>query len=358
MDKSIIENNIRSFIKSRPHVFILGAGASKAALPDGDRDGISCPIMTGFLEETGLSHILSDIPDLPTNDNLEDIYSYLYDSRKGNKRKELEIGIRNYFRKLVIPFTPTIYDYLLLSLRRKDYIFSFNWDNLLIQAYHRVYNITKNLPIIYFLHGNIAMGYCDNCDRIFEIVEKNCPMCGKKLNAQPLLYPIKNKNYNQDKSISEAWKAFLEILKECSILSIFGYGAPLSDTDAIESMASAFSSTFRKFDFVEIIDIKPQNQLLDEWDSFLKETNYHVKCYTNLFDSIIAEFPRRSIEGYCQRNFSLWWGESAIKLKKFQSVWELGDWLQPLIDKENNNDYSLITTTFTEHPEAEYDNNR
>ncbi len=183
-------------------------------------------------------------------------------------------------------------------------------------------------------------------------------MCGKKLNAQPLLYPIKNKNNNQDKSISEAWKAFLEILKECSILSIFGYGAPLSDTDAIESMASAFSSTFRKFDFVEIIDIKPQNQLLDEWDPFLKETNYHVKCYTNLFDSIIAEFPRRSIEGYCQRNFSLWWGESAIKLKKFQSVWELGDWLQPLIDKENNNDYSLITTTFTEHPEAEYDNNR
>jgi len=33
-----------------PHVFILGAGASVAACPDGDRNGRRLPVMANFVE--------------------------------------------------------------------------------------------------------------------------------------------------------------------------------------------------------------------------------------------------------------------------------------------------------------------
>lgn len=343
MGDVITNDDIHAFIKQRPHVFILGAGASKAALPKGDRNGMECPVMEGFLGKTGLKHILEDTPYTDLNDNLETVYSTLYDSGLyQEKLNDLEHGIRKYFDQLAIPFEPTVYDYLLLSLRDKDYIFSFNWDDLLVQAYFRVRNITKNLPKIYFLHGNIAMGYCDCSAGLTHIADQTCPKCGKPLIQQPLLYPVKHKDYHFNSSISNAWHDFLIIIKECSILTIFGYGAPPSDAAAIELMQKAFSSSFRRFDAVEIIDVKPESQLLDEWDAFLKETNYHVDCYTNLFDSIIARFPRRSIEGYCRTKFECWWGDSGLKLKEFDSVWDLGDWLQPLIDNELKHDYSVI----------------
>ncbi len=343
MSREITNEDIHNFIKQRPHVFILGAVASKAALPNGDRNGIECPVMDGFLKKTGLQHILADTPFQNLNDNLETVYSTLHDSGLyPDKLAALEIGIRKYFEQLSIPFVPTVYDYLLLSLRNKDYIFSFNWDDLLVQAYFRVQNITKNLPKIYFLHGNIAMGYCDCHVGLTHISDRVCPKCGKPLIPQPLLYPVKHKDYQFNSSISNAWHDFLIIIKECSILTIFGYGAPPSDAAAIELMHKAFASSFRRFDSVEIIDVKSESQLLDEWDPFLKETNYHVDCYTSLFDSIVARFPRRSIVGYVQTKFDCWFGKSSIELAPRKSIWEIGDLLQPLIDRERNNDYSVL----------------
>lgn len=343
MNSEITQNDINNFILSRPHVFLLGAGASRAALPNGDRNGVECPVMDGFIRKTGLQQILEDTPYENLEDNLEIIYSKLHDSGLyQDKLTNLEIGIRKYFEQLTIPYTPTVYDYLLLSLRDKDFIFSFNWDDLIIQSYLRVRNITKNLPTIYFLHGNIAMGYCDSCVGLTHIADKVCRKCSNPLKQQPLLYPIKNKDYKFNPSISNAWHDFLLIIKECSIFTIFGYGAPPSDAVAIEMMNKAFSSSFRRFDTVEIIDLKPEKQLIDEWSPFIEKTGYHVNCYTNLFDSIVAKFPRRSIEGYCKVNYEGWWGDSGLKLKEFQSIYDLGDWLNPLFINESKNDFSVI----------------
>lgn len=344
MTKQKTDEDIHNFVKNRPHVFILGAGASKAALPQGDRYGVECPVMDGFLHKTGLDDILINTPFYSAPDNLESIYSALYDSGQHfEERIALEKGIHSYFESLVIPYTPTVYDYLLLSLRDKDYIFSFNWDDILIQAYFRVRNITRNLPKIYFLHGDVSMGYCRDCSGVTHIADKVCPKCGRELVPQPLLYPIKHKNYQSNKSIADAWYDFLLIIKNCSILTIFGYGAPPSDAAAIDLMREAFSSTFRRFDSVEIIDIKPEAQLLDNWDPFLRETNYHVDCYTSIFDSIVARFPRRSVEGYCRTKLDVWFGDSSLKLSECKSIWEIGDLLQPLIDNEAKGDFSLFT---------------
>lgn len=343
MKDRITDDDIKKFVTNRPHVFILGAGASKAALPYGDRNGVECPVMDDFLKKTGLEYILQDTPFQSLKDNLETIYSALHESGKFHKKLEaLENGVRAYFDQLALPFTPTVYDYLLLSLRDKDYIFTFNWDDLLIQSYYRVWKITKNLPKIYFLHGNIAMGYCESCAGVVHFSDKFCPKCGKKLIQQPLLYPVREKNYHFNPSISNAWHDFLIILKNCSILTIFGYGAPPSDAAAIDLMKEAFSSTFRRYDSIEIIDVKPESQLIEEWDPFLSPTNYHVECYKDFFDSFVAKFPRRSIEGYVQTKLNGWFGKSSIELSPQSSIWDIGDLLQPLIDRECNSDYSII----------------
>jgi hypothetical protein len=47
-----------------------------------------------------------------------------------------------------------------LSLREKDVIATFNWDPLLFAACARNHTRTK-LPYIIYLHGNVAIGYCN-----------------------------------------------------------------------------------------------------------------------------------------------------------------------------------------------------
>ena len=52
-----IEELIRDTRMGRPHVVILGAGASKAAFPEGDRNGKKIPIMDDLVETIGLNSI-------------------------------------------------------------------------------------------------------------------------------------------------------------------------------------------------------------------------------------------------------------------------------------------------------------
>lgn len=53
--------NFEELMKKRPHVVILGAGASCAAIPNGDKNGKKISAMNGFIEKLGLSELLSKI---------------------------------------------------------------------------------------------------------------------------------------------------------------------------------------------------------------------------------------------------------------------------------------------------------
>jgi hypothetical protein len=53
---------------TRPHVVILGAGASRAGFPRGDRDGKLLPVMGDLAEIVGLNELLRQGPVDPTND--------------------------------------------------------------------------------------------------------------------------------------------------------------------------------------------------------------------------------------------------------------------------------------------------
>lgn len=342
-----ISDNYRSYILGRPHIFILGAGATMAAIPEGDKYGNSCSVMKGFINNMGLRDILDGVKLQTKSENLEDIYSELHERPECNDVCELlEQRIIDKLSELQIPDSPTVYDYLLLSLRSKDYIFSFNWDDLIIQAYQRVYKITKDLPQLVFLHGNIGVGKCSKCGAVEAIRNRYCYKCGGVLERPKMLFPVKNKNYDSDPYIKNCWKGFLDILSHASIVSIFGYSAPQSDVLAIKAMEKAFSSTFRRLDQIEIIDIASESELINRWQNFSTPTNFHINIRKSLLEenSFIAEFPRRSIEGYYKRNFERggWWGKSKISLNVGHTFDELKDILSPLIENETKGIYEVI----------------
>lgn len=118
-----IEANYKRYILERPHIVILGAGATMAAIPNGDKNGKRCSVMKGFIENMGLSDLLKRVTVNTDSDNLEEILSEL-ESRPECQRlvTELENRIISNFSEFEIPDELTVYDYLLLSLRSKDYI--------------------------------------------------------------------------------------------------------------------------------------------------------------------------------------------------------------------------------------------
>lgn len=335
----------RDFIPTmlkRPHVVILGAGASLATIIEGDKNGRKLSVMNNFIAELGMDKTLANIDLQTTSNNLEDIYSELNERTDcENVREELENRIRAYFEELEITNEPTIYDYLLLSLRGKDLIASFNWDDLLIQAYNRVNNITKDLPRIVFLHGNISVGYCPTHDNSIGYIGRECDRCGSQLYPSQLLFPVKKKDYNNDPHLAVQWEVFKDSIEQAAILTIFGYGAPDSDVEAKKILLDAFhhfGSDKRPYDTIEIID-KPgldRSILYDKWSDFINTVNGHIKIRGSFFDSFSAKEPSRSIEWYVKRNYEGCWAGGEYPLSSDLGFEDLKSYLQPLMDNEDS----------------------
>lgn len=102
----------------KPHVVLLGAGASKAAFPNGDKSGNELPVMNDLAKILSLKNLLTK-NNINPSENFENIYSQITDD---GLKKEIESRIIDYFSKLSLPEHVTIYDQLLLSLREKDAI--------------------------------------------------------------------------------------------------------------------------------------------------------------------------------------------------------------------------------------------
>jgi len=124
---------IRNPEMQRPHVVILGAGASRAACPQGDKNGRHLPTMENLVEIIGLSPLLAKYGITNVHENFEALYSSLdSDQSQSGLTQKIETSIHDYFASLELPDHPTVYDHLLLSLRKKDAIFTFNWDPFLL----------------------------------------------------------------------------------------------------------------------------------------------------------------------------------------------------------------------------------
>jgi hypothetical protein len=317
----------------RPHVVILGAGTSVAALPRGDANGACLPVMLDLVETVGLGRILDDAGIHWRGRNFESVYQEIAAvPALASTREKVEESVMAYFGSLKLPEEPTIYDYLVLSLREKDVVATFNWDPFLFSACLRNRAVAR-MPQVLFLHGCAAIGYCEEHSKQGP-VDARCSKCRRQFTPTKLLYPIKDKNYTSDPYINSQWRVIGKALQAAFVLTVFGYSAPESDAAAIKLMSDAWGNAYqRNLEETEIIDIKPEDHLARQWDRFIH--THHYRTTDDYFRSLLSYFPRRSCEAI--------WAETQemqdleySSVPRFYSLKELHDWFGALLPFEQD----------------------
>lgn len=322
----------------RPHVVLLGAGASKAALPNGDKNGRQIPLLRDLAKELGLvKYFPEDLKKL-SEDNFEAAYSRLYDMGVSDAINNINDLIYNYFSELELPDEPNLYDAINMSLREKDAIFTFNWDPFLMQSRIRLARagITTKFPKLFFLHGNVIVGCCEK-DRTTGINGRPCSRCGKLFKPSRLLFPVEHKDYQSDAFIKNEWDAIHGYLKNCFMFTIFGYSAPNTDKEAIELLKQGWGDvSVREMEQTEIIN-RPgsdHDALLKTWQPFIY--THHADIVDDFYESFLANHPRRSIEAFWNQYFEAKFISNNAIPKTFKDFDEVKKWFSPLTDAENS----------------------
>ncbi len=329
------------------HVVILGTGASIASCSlNPEVNNKKIPLLRNIHETIDLKEELMDLPlNLKCCKDFEKLFSNLYDKNPHDKTlKNMEEKIYRYFSALQLPESPTIYDYLILSLRNKDIIATFNWDPFLWQAYLRNKKITSNLPRLAFLHGSVAIGICKNSKTVGP---KNvlCNHCNKPFEPLKLLYPIHKKGYNDDSYIKDQWEIISGYLNHSAIMTVFGYSAPKTDVEAVSIIRKGFIND-RNYVIsdLEIIDIAEKNEIRKHWSKLINSkrnsnSTYfdHINVDSSFFNSSLAKFSRRTGEAFKLMSLDGCWDDIENRIpKNFTSMNELHNWFSDLLNIENN----------------------
>jgi hypothetical protein len=333
------EDRIKTVFGGGGHVVILGAGASIASTRrNPELTGKQLPSMNDFIQVVGLEDIVHSLPTNLRATNFEELYSKLHHHDPFSKTiKEIEKRVYNYFKEMKLPETPTIYDYLVLSLRSRDIIAKFNWDPFLYQAWSRNKHV-GDFPYIAFLHGSVSLGYNEVDKR-----SGTAGMYSKKTLGyfQPtrLLFPVSEKDYNSDEFTKSQWVMLDSFLSDRKVkrLTIFGYGAPSTDVEAIKALNKDWGTgTVRNMEQFEIIDIRAEKELVKTWKEFIN--THHYDYTTDYFKSSLAYNPRRTFESYFQHIYPETpeeaFSESNPIPSDFKTLKDLQDWHQNLVDAE------------------------
>lgn len=322
------------------HVVILGAGASYAStLLTPEKNGKKLPLMKNIIDVVGLNDVLKNLPPdyQILKEDFEALYSKLAKSGMFLQEKYIiEEAVYNYFKELELPDEPTIYDYLVLSLRHdKDIIATFNWDPFLYKAYLRNAHIVES-PGILFLHGCVSLGY-DQSNGTSGPVGYTSKQTLQDFEPVDLLYPVDKKDYNTNPYIKGQWEALAARLKIAERVTVFGYSAPVSDIEAIELLQKAWGNVEdRAMEEFELIDIRDEEDVRKSWDTFIHSHHYHYS--KDYFNSSLALHPRRSVESYRHWALPLSPNEMLQDGNKipsdFKTLEELWEWHKPLIEAE------------------------
>jgi len=323
--------DIKTNINHSPHVVILGAGASKAALPRGDANGKTVPVVSELIDCLNLRPMLQRHNLYCEDADFESLYDDLVSSGKYPELvNEIEGRVQEYFSQLCPPDNATIYDYLVLSLRDKDLIASFNWDPFLALAWQRNSRAVK-LPKMVHLHGNVEIAVCLEC-RVKDFKGNICQKCGKPLKPTPLLYPVKQKNYTAHSFIESEWNELRLFLKHAYFLTIFGYAAPKTDIEARRLLLDAWKDnpTFELAE-IEIIDLRPEIQLTKTWKEFF--CSHHYSTSKSIWNSYLFHYPRRSCEAFAMATLqNMPWKDNPFP--KTTSISKLQEWARLLWSEE------------------------
>jgi hypothetical protein len=330
-DVFTVQEEIGNPKSKRHHVAILRAGASLAAFQNGDRNGQKLPIIKNFVDVVGLTDLLSANGINPPYDDFEGIYSDIaVNKNKSQLQNEIEKRVYNYFAALTLPDSPILYDHLVLSLRQKDVIAMFNWDPFLWNAAARNRHFSEP-PSLLFLHGNVAIGHCAVCKFVFPRVQ-NCPHCNRPLVASPLLYAVKQKNYQSEPTIAGHWRTLASALKSAWTVTFFGYGAPKTDVETIDLLKNAWAKSEERIVEETVIDIRPEDDLIVTWNPFIH--SHHYGIHKSFYDSNIVKHPRRSCEALWERVMKARFVEGGVDFQKNMDFSSLYKWLEPRIAAE------------------------
>lgn len=324
----------------RPHVYLLGAGASTAAFPNGDKNGIKLPVLKNLVEILELEQLLHDASVKPPYEDFENIFAELMkDKAKYYFIQKIESRIIEYFSQMELPDSPTLYDHLIISLREKDVIATFNWDPLLPKAVERNFaRLNGKVPFIYFLHGNVHMGYCNTCNVVAPIKFKNCPQCKEALKQMPLMYPVGEKNYSDNICIKKSWENLKRDISNAYLFTVFGYSAPKTDVEAIDLLKDGWGNVNkRNLEQIEFI-VRPgsTDNVSSKWNKFIHSHHYEV-C-ESFYSSRSGTFPRRSCEVvFSQFQGNIWVDPKNI-MQNLATFDDFDKFLQPIIDAEEKHD--------------------
>lgn len=323
--------DISNNINHAPHVVILGAGASLAAFPNGDPNGLRLPLMRNLVEVVGLEPILRAHGVTAGFDDFESLYDGLVSTNADPELlQKLESQVREYFQRLILPDEVTIYDQLLLSLREKDLVVSFNWDPFLPLAFKRNRKL-RRLPKLAFLHGNVDVGSCIE-HRKSGFLDQNCSACAKPFGPSKLLFPVKHKNYSGDPFIHGEWEKLRWHLSRAYLVTIFGYSAPVTDIEAKTLMLDKWrENPMRDLAEIEIVDIRNADELESTWKDFFVR-NHFAMC-NDVVKTCSFRNARRSCEAFAMATLQNDpWDENPFPKTKILD--ELRRWLEPLLIEE------------------------
>ncbi|MQX52360.1 hypothetical protein [Alcanivorax sediminis] len=321
-----------------PHVVILGAGASIAStIRNPEKYGKLLPGMANLVDTLGLEPLINRYGLTYNGQNFEAFYDGL--SRSGRCPEllaELEQAIYGYFSDLKLPDEVTLYDYLVLSLREKDIIATFNWDPFLAQAFARNMHVVgyERMPQIAFLHGNVAIGVCYDC-KTMGWRRNGCTKCSNDFNPSKLLYPVGKKDYASDEFIVAEWERLKWHMQRAYYVTVFGYSAPRTDAEARTMLLDEWQANpvqeLSEIDIVDILKRTDRPALESNWKEFFVRSHY------GLFDSLqktqLFYHPRRTCDAFAMATLQCRpWAENTYP--EGLSLVELQDWIQPLIKEE------------------------
>lgn len=183
------------------HLVILGAGSTIATIPNGDKNGEFSYTLYNLLKDKCFTSFVKKVQAKNfQTDDVEALCNQLYKEDK-LLYDEFESLVRKKYASLELPDGFTILDRLVLSLTPNDAIISFNWDDLVIQAYQRMseYVPEEMLPILAFPHGNAQAVY-DNK----HYTSKRIVTCTSWFDS-PLNMPVDEIDYKSDVFINSQW---------------------------------------------------------------------------------------------------------------------------------------------------------
>lgn len=272
------------------HLVILGAGSTIATIPEGDKNGMKSFTLDNLLTDPYFSSFVTKLNPKYNRLNVEQLCERL-NKENIHLYNELVSLIRTKYAKLELPDNFTILERLIMSLKADDAIVSFNWDDLLIQAYQRVNIPEEKLPHLCFPHGNAQAGFNNH-----RYGSKRDPK-NKYLKNSPLNMPINRSDYKENIFINSQWRILDYYIKSALMITFFGYSGPISDQNDIQHLEQLFSEN-KICTKIEIIDKSKESatSISQRWDGFIKLTENKPDLCGSFFESRIARFPRRTIE--------------------------------------------------------------